>query len=189
MKDPYSTLGVTPQATEQEIKAAYKKLAKRYHPDVTGNSPEAAAKMQEINAAYDEIMHKKEGYDPFNSTNSNNNYSSEDIEFQAAYNYIRNHRFREALNALSGIQNKTAKYYYLTAVAYAGLNDLVNARTNAELAVRLEPNNFEYQSLLSHLANGRNAYQTRRYNYSPASSFGSVCLSLLMARLCCCFCL
>ncbi len=191
MKDPYSILGVTQSASEQEIKTAYKKLAKRYHPDVTGNSPEAAEKMQEINAAYDEIMHKKSGYDPFRSSSQNsysNSESSEDLEYRAAYNYIRYHRFREALTALSGIQNKTAKYYYLCAVAYAGLNDMMNARMNAEAAVRMEPNNFEYQSLLSHLQSGRAQYQTKHYDYAPASSLGSLCFSLIMARLCCCFC-
>ena len=65
MRDPYSVLGVRPTASEEEIKKAYKKLAKQYHPDVTGNSPEAAKKMQDINAAYDEIMNKKNNYNPF----------------------------------------------------------------------------------------------------------------------------
>lgn len=189
MKDPYSTLGVNPNATEQEIKTAYKKLAKKYHPDVTGNSPEAAEKMQEINAAYDEIMHRKSGYDPFGSSaqSSYANDSSEDLEYKAAYNYIRYHRFREALNALSGIQNKGAKYYYLSAIAYAGLNDLMNARLNAEIAVKMEPNNFEYQSLLNHLQSGRTNYQTKHYSYTPASGFFSCCLSLLFMRFCCFF--
>ena len=41
MRDPYSVLGLTPGASEDEIKKAYKRLAKQYHPDVTGNSPEA----------------------------------------------------------------------------------------------------------------------------------------------------
>ena len=53
MNNPYSVLGVSPTASEEEIKKAYKKLAKQYHPDVTGNSPEAAKKMQDINAAYE----------------------------------------------------------------------------------------------------------------------------------------
>ena len=61
-KDLYGILGVNKNATDEEIKKAYKKLAKQYHPDVTGNSPEAAKKMQDINAAYDEIMNKKNTY-------------------------------------------------------------------------------------------------------------------------------
>ena len=59
MRDPYSVLGVDKNATEEEIKAAYREKARRYHPDNFGDNPAAAElateKMQEINAAYDEI--------------------------------------------------------------------------------------------------------------------------------------
>ena len=53
MTDPYSVLGLKPGATDDEVKKAYKRLAKKYHPDIAGNSAEAQKKMQEINAAYD----------------------------------------------------------------------------------------------------------------------------------------
>jgi len=51
-KNPYEVLGVKPEASEEEIKAAYRKLAKRYHPDVNNGSAAAEARMQEINEAY-----------------------------------------------------------------------------------------------------------------------------------------
>ena len=53
--DPYQVLGVSPDASPDEIKKAYRALAKKYHPDLHPNDPEAARKMNEINAAYDQI--------------------------------------------------------------------------------------------------------------------------------------
>lgn len=67
MTDPYKVLELSPGASDEEIKKAYKRLAKKYHPDVTGNDPRAAQKMQEINAAYDELINHK---------NSSSSYSS-----------------------------------------------------------------------------------------------------------------
>lgn len=55
MNDPYSVLGVSRDASEEEIKRAYRRLAKKYHPDLNPGDPEAARKMNEINAAYEQI--------------------------------------------------------------------------------------------------------------------------------------
>ena len=58
MKDPYSVLGVPRTATDDEIKKAYRELARKYHPDNYVNSPladVASEKMKEINEAYDTV--------------------------------------------------------------------------------------------------------------------------------------
>ena len=61
VQDPYKVLGVSPNASEEEVKAAYRELAKKYHPDNYADSPLADLaneKMQEINEAYDMITRR-----------------------------------------------------------------------------------------------------------------------------------
>lgn len=59
---PYTVLGLKDNATADEVKAAYRRLAKKYHPDLNPGSKEAEQKMKEINEAYDMIVNHK--YDP-----------------------------------------------------------------------------------------------------------------------------
>lgn len=60
-RDPYSVLGVSPGSSEDEIKSAYRRLAKQYHPDLHPNDPGAAARMNEINAAYEQLKNGQTG--------------------------------------------------------------------------------------------------------------------------------
>jgi molecular chaperone DnaJ len=55
MADPYQVLGITPDASDEDVTKAYRKLAKKYHPDINPG-PEAEKKMQEINAAYQQVQ-------------------------------------------------------------------------------------------------------------------------------------
>ena len=91
MNDPYKVLGVSPNATDDEIKQAYRKLAKQYHPDKYVNNPLsdlASEKMKEINEAYDRILNDRkrekregrqsgsyEGADASGSTRSGGHYN------------------------------------------------------------------------------------------------------------------
>ena len=67
MKDPYSVLGVSPDASDEEIKTAYRRLAKQYHPDLNPGDEEAARRMNEVNAAYEQIKNpqpEQQSYGP-----------------------------------------------------------------------------------------------------------------------------
>ena len=55
IEDPYKVLGVSRDASDEEIKTAYRRLAKKYHPDLNPGDAEAAKKMQQVNAAYEQI--------------------------------------------------------------------------------------------------------------------------------------
>lgn len=74
MRDPYEVLGIPQGASDDEIKAAYRKMAKKYHPDLNGGSAEAEAKMKEVNEAYNILIKHKgtagqqSGYNPYGQT-------------------------------------------------------------------------------------------------------------------------
>ena len=131
-QDPYKVLGVTPDASDEEIKKAYRDLAKKYHPDMNPGDARAAEKMNEINDAYDRIKNGDTaqpaygqggaayqqygsqdpfgwgawtGYsDPFRAYYSQQSQrQSERSEYVAAKSYIRNGMYKEALTALSGV--------------------------------------------------------------------------------------
>lgn len=209
MNDPYYTLGIPSTATDDEVKQAYRKLAKKYHPDANPGNKQAEKKMQDINAAYDEIMRQRSdhsygrtgygsqgGYGSYNSYGQNRQYSSggNSSYFSAARNYISFGRNQEALNALSNIPSsqRNGEWYYLSAVANAQMGNRVQALTDIQTAVRLEPGNLEYQDFLDRLQNSGRNYTSRAGNYQTID-FGStgnwccsLCLINMLLNFCCC---
>ena len=151
--DPYKVLGVSRDASDEEIKQAYRRLAKKYHPDLNPGDQEAARKMQEVNAAYEQIKNPEKfqqqsagqgqsyGYDPFGFGGYQRTYQQQqqqaqgDQYQQAAYRYIRYGSYREALNVLQNSSTRDARWYYLSALANDGLGNQVTALEHIKRAV------------------------------------------------------
>ena len=73
------------------------------------------------------------------------------MRLQAAANYINSGHFREAMNVLNDISDRSGKWYFLHAIANSRLGNNINAVQDAEMAVKLEPQNLQYQQLLNQL--------------------------------------
>lgn len=198
--DPYKVLGVSPDASDEEIKMAYRRLAKKYHPDRNPGDEEAARKMRQVNAAYDQIKDPDKargqaggyggyGYDPFGGAWQHTGSREEDPYLRAAENYLRFGRYREALQALQNCQQKNAQWYYLSALANNRLGNQVTALEHIRRAVSMEPGNPEYLEALRHIENGGTAYRTQAGTYGGYGARGipcfSLCLFYILQYLCC----
>ena len=213
--DPYKVLGVSPDASDDEIKRAYRRLAKKYHPDMNPGDPEAARKMNEINAAYDQIKNPEKarqetyqqqgaggygygdpfgGYgDPFSAWYEAQRRQQEAYqrstppEMQAASNYIQYGRYAEAINALSGVAeaDRTAQWYYLSAVANSGVGNRMTALDHARRAVQMEPSNARYRQVLEQLQQTGRVYQQHRQTFHSMNfDVGKLCLALCLCNSC-----
>lgn len=196
--DPYKILGVSRDASDDEIKRAYRALAKKYHPDRNPGDAEAAKKMQQVNAAYEQIKNPERaqqhtgyggyGYDPYAGQRTYSQTETGDSYQQAALNYIRYGRYREALNALAGSTQRNARWYFLSAIANDAVGNQITALEHAKRAVSMEPDNQEYLRLLSALENGGTTYRQQAGNYRGFSMRGDPCAGLCLCWLFQLFC-
>lgn len=200
IKDPYKVLGLDPSASDDEVKAAYKRLAKKYHPDLNNSSPYAESRMKEINEAYTQIIKGNKagpqqssyggygGYTPWGDWGQGyGSTRSESPRMSAVRNYINSGHFSEALNALHSIPSaeRGARWHYYYAVAAFNLGNRTEAVEHARSAVDLEPDNFEHRRLLELVQYGATQYRQFGRDFAmPGMDLGRLCLCLCGARLC-----
>jgi molecular chaperone DnaJ len=188
--NPYEVLGISPNASNDEVKKAYRELSRKYHPDSNVDNPLselAEEKFKEVQEAYDQIMREREGGNYGNGGSyGNTSYSGGDDnspEMASVYSYLNARRYSEALNILSGMANRTARWYYCSAIANAGVGNNVLALDHARQAVNMEPNNREYINLLNQLEwQGQRYQNTRNFN---GYGTGNLCCDLWCADSCC----
>ncbi len=192
MQNPYEVLGIQPTATDDEVKAAYRELAKKYHPDNYSNNPLsdlAEEKMQEINEAYDAIIRmRRQG----GSATGNNGYQEGgSSRYADIRNLIRTGRTIDAESLLDGIPapSRDAEWYFLKGSVLYKKGWLEEAYSHISTAARMDPTNAEYQQAVNRLDLQR---RTGGYRVSPMSQGGcsacDVCNSLICAD-CCCECM
>lgn len=200
MLDPYSILGVSRDASMDEIKKAYRALSRKYHPDANINNPnkdQAEEKFKQVQQAYDQIIKERE-----RGTSQDNWYggfggarggyqAQEDqtsMEMRAAANYINAAHYQEALNVLNRMQERSGEWYYYHAIASAGAGNTASALEDARRAVEMEPSNVQYQRLYQQLQSGGQWYQNMGNGYGyerPGNSMGDCCCQCLCLNMCC----
>lgn len=199
MRDPYDVLGVSADASDDEVKKAYRELARKYHPDNYQNNPLAdlaEEKMEEINEAYDTInkMRSGGGSGSYSGGGYGGGYSGSAYQ-QQSRDYDSGGQFaqvRQRINSgdldgaeqmLQGIGSKSGEWYFLMGSVAYRRGWLDEARQNYHIAVQMDPGNIEYRQAL-------NMMQQGGYGYHPDMS-GAQCDSLdccttLMCMNCLC---
>lgn len=202
MIDPYSILGISPDASDEEVKKAYRKLSRIYHPDANIDNPnkeQAEEKFKQVQQAYEQIMKEREqgsaggyqygGFGGFSSQSDKTYQDEEAMRRQAAANYIQNAHYKEAMNVLQSLHQRNGQWYYLSSMANMGLGNNVSALNDIKEAVRLEPDNTQYRMLQQQMEGGGSWYQEMQ---SPFGGMpyggGDYCMKLCLANLMCNFC-
>lgn len=203
MSDPYKILGVSPAATDEQVKTAYRELAKKYHPDNYAGSPIAdlaGEKMKEINEAYDTVMSQRRGKNnggaqytgAYNgSAGYQNPYSggAPASGFRDVRNLIMAGRIADAEQILSGVplSGRNAEWYFLKGSILYQRGWLEEAHNHFTRACQMDPNNAEYRAALNQSMNRRGGvYGGYNTNYGNGGmSSCDTCMGLLCADSCC----
>lgn len=202
MKDPYSILGVHVGATDEEVKTAYRNLARKYHPDNYDDSNPlkelAKEKMQEINAAYDEIQRNRTTSSHSN-TNSNNYYSGANNStgiYATVRQKINERKYREAEELLYTVSDfdRTADWHFLNSVCLMQRGKSADAMRELELACSMDPSNLEYQKAKEMFNTSGSRYGSTYYGeggrrYRSSQDEACDCCMNLICLDCLCECM
>ncbi len=210
--DPYKVLGISPDATDEQVKAAYRDLARKYHPDNYANNPLAdlaQEKMKQINEAYDTITKQRKaaqggpGSSGSYQTYQNQSYgagsyqygqSSSGSQFSDIRRLIMQRRIVEAEELLDGVPaaKRSGEWYFLKGNILYNKGWLDEAYRYFTKAVQLEPNNREFQNALQQISWQRSSGRPAGYGYGgTVSRNNDLCdiFSTLICMDCCCECM
>ena len=204
MRDPYEVLGVSPGASEEEIKRAYRELARKYHPDNYHDNPLAdlaQEKMKEINEAYDALT-KHGGTSSYGGSGS---YGGAQYQRQAQNQQYRQYsgpnaqtyqQVRILLNSgsiaqaeqlLQGISSRDAEWNFLMGSVCYRKGWMDEANRYIQTAVSMDPGNAEYRQALNYMRSGGAAY--RPGGAGMGTMDGCDCCTNLIIADCCCECM
>lgn len=191
MKNPYEVLGVSQNASKDEIKKAYRELAKKYHPDQYGNNPLkdlAENKMTDINEAYQYLMNNtpdSSSYNDNSNYNSNTNYGNS-TSYGSIEMDIRNGNLGRAEDQLKRITTRDAEWNYLMGLLSVRKGWYNEAYNYLNLACTLSPTNGKYRDELNRLNNVNNSYREPYYNNRKKDhGLCDICATLYCLDCCC----
>lgn len=186
MRNPYEILEIKENASKEEIKKAYRELAKKYHPDQYGNNPLkdlAEDKMREINEAYDYLMKNSDNSSYRNSSSNYDNYSSSGSSSDSYSSYqsirmdINNNNFSAAEQKLNNINTRNAEWHYLMGIVNMRKGWYDAAYNSIGMACNLDPTNIEYREALNKIQHANQSYR-QPFNTQRDSSLCDICATL-----------
>ena len=188
MNDPYSVLGVSQNASDDEIKAAYRALAKKYHPDNYVNNPLAdlaQEKMKEINEAYDTITKMRAGGRSNSGGYHGGSGTSSNPTYQQVRNAIASNNLAIAEQLLRNCPNHDAEWHFLMGSLFIRRGWFNEAMKYMSTACSMDPGNAEYRSAYQQLSQmGQNPYQRQAGGLTPCD-----CCTMYMCADCLCDCI
>ena len=193
---PYEVLGIKPGASQEEIKSAYRKLVKQYHPDQYRDNPLqelAQQKLAEVNEAYNQLTSGKSSGNYSSNTSSsysnsssynNNSYGNSASELSQARAYLQRRNTAAAEAILNRVSDRNAEWYFLMGVVHSNKGWYDSALQNITTAANMDPNNFEYRQTLQQLTSRARGYGQPYYRTTGGNS--ADCCTNLICLDCCC---
>jgi len=206
MNDPYGVLGVPRDASEEEIKKAYRAMARKYHPDSYVDNPLAdlaAEKMKKLNEAYDQIMRERGGDYGGSGRRDDPPWDNEGFRGVDGNGHYADVRRRIAMNDIDGadrilesLSDRGAEWMFLKGSVYYRRGWFDAARSSYEQACAMDPDNREYAEALNRLAQAGGQGGGRQYNGQYGRRYGGGqgmspcdCCTTLICADCCCNCM